>query len=624
MSAQTVEGKRVQKGSAMVISVLVTAILSLLGISYLLMADTENRIAENEKLSAQALYFGEGTVREVKRWFDRPPYVTGYTKNLVRPLTTTMDRTQRWIDPDGDGPTARFKADGTAGAPYYKVGVDNDLDGNDDIFDKPFRSALADMLVGKEPGTDGLGLDEGPDIIINRAANSATATFLDGLRDKIAPSFPASAAGLTARIKRIDIYAPPYLDVAGAWTRYGMATVKVEVEIIKTGVASQVVASRVVKAVLNETPFPGPFGPLHSCAELNWNGAFNVHWGTSTAVGNADPKSKKMPDSIPRAIPPVPQIDLFNFWASPADDVPFGAMKASLEANKPIEDPWYRLIVGGVDKDYKTVLGQQCVSPPSATDADGSNQFHRMDPLVGCPDFDYYTWKDISKSGGSDVHYLAWDNGTSFRENGTGSARTYEAITDAQTGLFFFDTKDGNAPNPGLTNLTPEISLSGGTYGVRGMIYLNASNYESTGQTGRAIDMIWPGEPFRDSNQNGTKDAAEDYINLNYLAQVGGNDPHIVLRGASADTYGGSVSWNKYGPAILNQTAIMWGVMYIAGTLDAQGNATYYGSIVTKGGTANKMTGTPDVWWDPRLKDNWPPPDWDLPRVIITRWQTDL
>jgi hypothetical protein len=64
--------------------------------------------------------------------------------------------------------------------------------------------------------------------------------------------------------------------------------------------------------------------------------------------------------------------------------------------------------------------------------------------------------------------------------------------------------------------------------------------------------------------------------------------------------------------------------LYIAGTLDAQGNADYYGSVITKGGTASKMTGTPNVWWDPRLKDNWPPSDWDLPRVIITRWQTDL
>ena len=624
MSTPGTQDAKVQKGSAMVISVLVTAIMSLLGISYLLMADTENRIAENEKLSAQALYFGEGTIREVKRWFDRPPYAgtVSYKWNMVRPLTATVKRDIRMIDVDGDGPTAAVAADGTALKPYYKVGVDADADGNDDIFDKPFRSALADMLVGTEAG---------PDMRIDRATDSATATFLDGLGDKLAPNFPASAAGLRARVKTIDIYEPPYLDIAGTWTRYGMATVKATVEIIRTGSGSQVVATKIVKAVLNETPYPGPFGPLHSCATLNWNGNFKVHWGASTAVGNADPKANKMPESIPRSPTVVsPQIDLLNFWASPADNVSWLAMKASIEGpggaanGKKIEDPWFRLLIGGVDQDHAGIMSQQIVAP-SATTPDESNVFHRLDPLVGCPDFDYQTWKDIAQSGGSDVHYYEWDNGTSFSENGSGPVTTFQNLTDTKTGLFFFETKDNVAPNVGLTNLTPEVSLSGGTYGTRGMIYLNAANFETKGLAGRSIDMIWPGEPFRDVNQDGKFDpATEDYINLNYADAAVGLSNTATLYGKKDDAYGGSKKWNKYGPPIAGQTAVLWGVLYLAGTLDAAGNADYYGSIVTKGGTANKMTGTPNVWWDPRMKDNWPPADWDLPRVVITRWQTDL
>ncbi len=617
MSRENAEAGRVERGSALIISVLVTAIMSLLGIAYLLMADTENKIAENERLSSQALYFGEGTVREVKRWFDRPPYVTGYTKNLVRPLTTTMNRTLRIIDTDGDGPTVAFAADGTVAKPYYKVGVDNDLDGNDDIFDKPYRTALADMLVGTEGG---------PDIRIDRAANAATATFLDGLADKIAPNFP-SVNGVRTRVKTIDIYAPPYLFVSGQWTRYGMGTVKATVEIVRTsGASTQVIATRVVKAVLNETPYPGPFGPLHSCADLNWNGSFRVHWGTSTAVGNADPKSLKMPDSIPREVPPAPQIDRLHFYQSPAQDAQWTVLKNSLEGNKTIEDPWYRFLVGGVNKDYKTVLTQQCVAP-SATLPDGSNQFHRLDPLVTCPEFDYQTFKDIAKSGGEDVHYFAWDNGTSFRENGNGPLKDFRTITDLRTGFFFFDTQDAAAPDVTGSNLTPEIKLNGGTYGTRGLIYANSSNFLTNGLAGRSINMIWPGEPFRDSNENGQYDAGEGYINLNYLA-LAGQPPTTQPQGSNSDTYdpnaGGAVIWNKYGPPTAAWTAVVWGVVYLSGTLDAQGNATYYGSVITKGGTANKMTGTPDVWWDPRLKDNWPPPDWDLPRVIITRWETDL
>jgi hypothetical protein len=127
-------------------------------------------IAENERLSSQCLYFGEGVVREVKRWFDRPPYSTIGDKNLVRPTTAVMIRNLRSIDVDGAGPTAAVAADGSVGAPYYKRWTtgprDVDGDGNDDIFDKPYRTALVDMLVGTK---------DGPDIRMDRTTNSATA-----------------------------------------------------------------------------------------------------------------------------------------------------------------------------------------------------------------------------------------------------------------------------------------------------------------------------------------------------------------------------------------------------------------------------------------------------------------
>jgi len=93
-----------ERGSALVIAVLLMAILTLLGVSYLFMADTENRIAENERLSAQAFYFGEGVTREVKRWFDRPPYSASGGANLSRPTTAILDRSKRIIDTDGPGP----------------------------------------------------------------------------------------------------------------------------------------------------------------------------------------------------------------------------------------------------------------------------------------------------------------------------------------------------------------------------------------------------------------------------------------------------------------------------------------------------------------------------------------
>jgi len=624
MSRARAKDSKTERGSAMVISVLVTAIMSLLGISYLLMADTENKIAENEKLSAQALYFGEGSVREVKRWFDRPPYGTMGTRNLVKPLTSVMVRTQRQIDTDGEGPTAAVAADGTSTKPYYKVGIDRDADGNEDIFDKPYRTALADMLVGTEAG---------PDIRIDRAANSATATFLDGLGDKIAPNFPAGTAGVRARVKTIDIYAPPYLDIAGTWTRYGMATVKATVEIVRTsGSQTQIIATRVVKAVLNETPFPGPFGPLHSCEEMAFNGEFKPHWGTSSAVGDLDigvGADNKIPLSLPRDIPPSAKIDSLHGWN---DTTMWDAMykgAGGTMVGKAIDDPWYRFILDGTSNQWTPTTSQQPY-PPGTTDQDKSNKIQKFGG-VGCPEFDYDTWKQIAQSGGSDVHYYAWDNGTAFRENGVGAATDFKTLTDGKQGLFFFDTKDGKAPhdpdaNGVAVNLTPEMKISA-SYGVQGFVYANTAIWTSQGKPGRAITMHWPGEPFRDANENGTYDAGEDFVNLNY-STISTTDPFakpVVSRAdAGGDAYGGSVMRNSKGPNITGQEAIVWGLLYVSGDFDCQGTPEYYGSVVTKAGMNGLMAGTPDLFWDTDLKDNWPPPGWELPRVIITQWITDL
>jgi len=620
-----------EKGSAMVIAVLVMAIMSLLGISYLLMADTENRIAENEKLAAQALYFGEGTVREVKRWFDRPPYSSTGTKNLVKPLTTVMDRIHRLIDTDGDPSTPGVAADGTGAKPYYKVGVDRDADGNDDIFEKPYRTALADMLVGTE---------DGPDIIIDRAANSATATFLDGLADKIAPNFPSSAAGIRARINRIDVYEPPYLNIGGTWTRYGMGTVKATVEIVRTvGGSTQILATRVVKAVLNETPFPGPFGPLHSCEEMAFNGDFWPHWGTTTAVGNlaiGNGADNKLPLSLPRDIPPSSKIDSLHGWNDSAmwDGMYKGA--AGTMVGLTIDDPWFRFLIDGTSNQWLPTTSQQPY-PPGTSAQDKSNKIQSFGG-VGCPEFDYDTWKQIAQSGGSDVHYYAWDNGTDFRENGVGTATDFRTLTDNKQGLFFFDTKDGIAPhNPNANgvavNLTPQMQITA-NYGVQGFMYVNTVVWTSQGNPGRPITMHWPGEPFRDANENGRYDPGEDFVNLNYNS-ISTTDPfskpQVTRADAGGDLWAGqglplaaNPVYNAKGPNISGQTAIVWGLLYNSGDFDCQGRPMYFGSVVTHSGMNGLMAGTPDLFWDTDLKDNWPPPGWDLPRVIITRWETDL
>ena len=616
-----------ERGSALVLAVLVMAILTLLGISYLLMADTENKIAENERLTAQSLYFGEGVAREVKRWFDRPPYTATGDANLVRPTTVVMDRTQRIIDVDGAGPSAEVPADGTTARPYYKEGVDRDGDANDDIFDKPYRAALSDMFVGTAAG---------PDISMDRAWSSATASFLDTLADKIMPGFPAGAAGILARIKSITIYAPPYLNSGGGnWVRYGVATVGTRVQILKHPGATdeEILSDRTVTAVLNETPYGGAFGPLHSCDELGWDNEFRVHWGPATAgtTGNVPTgPSNGMSQSIPRDLPPSPRTDTLHGHLSPMGDAAWNDIRTALDG-KTIEDPWFRFFAG-LDVQNWSARPSPQVYVPGTLNPDESNKFQNY-PNVVCPEFNYDTWKTIAKSGGSDVHYYAWDNGSKFRENAFGAGAEFEDLTNGKTGLFFFDTMDGLAPHDldasnVAANLTPQVRINNGGYGTRGFLYVNTKIWRVQGSPGRPATFTFPGEPFRDKNENGIRDAGEPPINLRYSTITAIDSPLVV---DATDTYDTTIPppatpapvWNPKGPSVTHD-AIVWGILYLSGQFDASGTPYYDGSVITYAGTETgaKTAGTASLYWDPALNENWPPPDWGLPRVIITGWQT--
>ena len=634
MGIDTSSRGRGETGSAMVIALLVTVILTLLGISYLLMAETENRISENERLSDQALFTGEAGARMVKRWFDRP----GKASNLINPPLAVIDRSLRQIDADGDPATTPVAADGSGSKPYYKQNIDLNGDSTDDVFHKPYRDDLFNTLLGTEAG---------PDMRIDEDFSTAAKTFLENLSTRLLSGYPASNGSLQARITRIDVYAPPYVNVAGVWTRYGMGTVKVWARIYKdTPSGEEVLAERMIKAVLNETPFPGPFGPLHSCDDLSWNGDFTVKWGVSTAVSNSDLANNhgKLWASLPRVVPPGERIDLL--WGFD-DDAGFAAYKTAIEGEA-VQDPWFRYLSGGPLADAPNgnpdpwAFVWDAISPladqqwpnhdNNPQDGTHSNVLQNQ-PMVTCPNFDYEVWKGIATSGGSDVHYYVWSSDQSFKENGFGTAQTFRAITDNAEGLYFFDTTDGIAPyddggDGEFDNLTPKITIQGGTWGVRGFVYLNSTDFQTKGVTGRAATFKMPGEPFQDKNQNGSWDVGEDWINLAYPTA---NIDDAILAAAADDmaddgtTGSGIAVRNSNGPEV-NGTASLWGILYTNGYWDAQGNATYYGSVISKSGIgeASPTAGTPNLYWDEDIIKNWPPEDWDLPRVVITRWETDL
>jgi hypothetical protein len=182
-----------ERGSALVIAVLVSVILVLLGISFLLMGETENRIARNEKRMAQALYVAEAGTRAVKRWFDRPGTAVGFPPPSVvqRDLRRIVDET------DPNDPAKATLADGAIGSlPYYKQGIDLDSDGVEDLFDRPYRPGSQHALMGTpdRPGSTSSPSTWSATSPASRAASTPASIASTSSRRPTSRSAPTGAA----------------------------------------------------------------------------------------------------------------------------------------------------------------------------------------------------------------------------------------------------------------------------------------------------------------------------------------------------------------------------------------------------------------------------------------------
>ncbi len=611
-----------ERGSAFVVLVLVVAALTILGMALLIVAETENRIAVNERRSALSLYWAEAAARLVKRWFDHP----GASSNPINPTLDAIDRDLRRIEDDGDPATAPHLQDGSTW-PRYKQGIDRDGAWGDDVFERPYRGSLRDAL---------LGTDEGPDMRIDEDSGAAAREFLARVASTLTGGEPAEPGGVRVAIKRIDIHGPPWIEVSGAWKRFGIATIQVVVQIRKTMGAGppEVLAERSVTAVLNEIPYSVAQGALQSCGALRAPNGLDVHWGSVTALGEADVPDD-FEDTMHRGIPRDPlgpaRVDRLYGWGEASGAV-FESMKHALEAGRAdLDDPWFRFLAGGDVIDWSG-LGSPQVFPvvPPPTGQDRSNLFRNVAD-VGCPEFDYVLWKRVATSGTSDVHYYTWAGGTAFREDGIGAPEEFETITDdtrpgREGGLFFFDTSDGaassDADGDGIPeNLTPAIRVLGIDYCARGFLYVNSAALTISASPGRSVPMTMPGEPFLDRNENGIRDDGEPYVNLNFgeITSLG-----APIRASETDAYPatfGTPVFNTSGPAVVGAVAVR-GIVYNSGTFDAEGMPVFYGSVIAKGGLPG-LSGAPAFYMDASLRTGWPPAGWDLPRVVATRWETD-
>jgi len=601
-----------ERGSALVIALLVTVVLALLGISFLLMAETENRIAQNERRSAQAHFAAQSTIRVVKRWFDFPG------GGLAAPALADVDRTQRRIldETDPYDPNDVTDADGVLGsAPYYKQGVDLDADTLDDVFDRPYRGGVLHQFLGTE---------DGPDIVIDEV-NAASATFLRALEQTIFPDYPGD--NLAFRIARIDLFAPPYVRAGTDWGRYGVATVRVLARVFNTA-TQRVVAEREMRAVVSEIPYWGAFGPLHSCSDLTLTGApMTVHWGAVTAdqAQRLSAALADIPLSLPRQLPVVPRADPLLAtidWDDWATEV----------VGQPVADPWVRFHAGdsivappvpGDPQPYPSPWnGWTAGNPPPITPCCGvASHLFQGQPLVSCPTYDYEDWKGVATSGERGVHYFSWD-GTRFVEDGTGDSGTLQALTDGREGIFFFDTADGLPPldddsDGDFDNLTPAFTFNG-SWSFRGVLYVNSVGLGFNAVTGVDRQVRAPGEPYLDANANGAFDAGEAFVNLDYPTTTATVfNPLAILDTGVRD---------PRGPAITMPVS-MQGLLINQGAFEATGTGTVYGSVVAVGGVTQAVADgsqpTPRLVFDASIVDGFPPVGWTLPRTTVTAWVTE-
>jgi hypothetical protein len=491
-----------------------------------------------------------------------------------------------------------------------------------------------------------VGTESGPDLRIDASFSDDAEAFLDALSAKLLADYPGS--GLRARISRIDVYGPPTLEKAGAQVRYGVASARVTAGIyeVPPDAPERLLAERTVTLVFSEIPYghdTHDLAALHSCGDVQWPHEFSVHWGTAVIVGDADLSSDLQEDhivSLPRADLLVEGADLL--WGHD-DDAAFAAYEAELAAGGMwIDDPWLRVLVGGsLDiaptgdpqpwpfdwNEIDPLVDGQFPYQTSDDDGNHSNYFQGVS-FVACPEFSYDKWKATAMRGGHNVHYFSW-NGSAFQEDGAGPALSFREATHGETGLFFFDTEDGLPPHDDdgdgeFDNLTPGIELNGGNWFVKGMVYLNAEYFRSDGAHGEPVPFEPPGEPFQDRDQDGQWDAGENWVNLAYpIDLVDANAQYVV---DPFDPYGGTTLpvRNARGPAVMEH-ANVWGVLYTNGYFATTGIAAYYGSVIAYQGfkQVDSCVRSPDIVWDQTLSENWPPGDWDMPRITISRWETD-
>jgi hypothetical protein len=290
-----------QKGSALLVTLMVIVGLSMLGLGFVAMSETESSISVNQRNYAQAQVVSEAGARIVVDWFNQPERIDALGLMPTLAQQNALLR-ERFIDL-GTG-TAENVGRWKYNANFF-------------CCDKPYRPATVDRLYGTYWS---------PDVLIDQSTAEGR-TFLASFNDALFPvEFDAGTPprllpnSYSAEVTEIRIYAPPIIgavntpnDINGTvpagqgfydespaggskGTRYGLATVAVTAQVrrlprqLLSVTGNRVLSERTTRIVISEWPFPGPQGPVQSNANIQTGGAVVVHWGKMTSQGDMEVK----------------------------------------------------------------------------------------------------------------------------------------------------------------------------------------------------------------------------------------------------------------------------------------------------------------------------------------------
>jgi len=266
---------RSSRGSALLVSLMVIVGLSLLGLGFVAISETESAIAKNQSQALQTQAIAEAGAKLIVEWIQDPQWGMDHAAMPANVPCAAYGTSP--CSPNGS-PGVYIKTVRTSGA---YTGVYKPKNGTK-LLDRPYRPGNDDRLFGDEDHAD---------LIINRITDSTT---LDNFNNIVLGTNVSDK--MAGEITEIKIFAPPVVGgvlTNGFWVggqRYGVATIKVTAQQFRNPSShTGVMASHAVRIVVGELPLPIPAGPIQGDANVSFGGNFRVHWGMETSRGDLTP-----------------------------------------------------------------------------------------------------------------------------------------------------------------------------------------------------------------------------------------------------------------------------------------------------------------------------------------------